>query len=98
VNVVERGGPYPTIGLEHLLALDPDVILDATEVGAAARATSGAASGSRLSDKAGWSELRAVRTGRVRVLRGSAALRPGPRIAQGIVELDQALHDGAAPP
>jgi iron complex transport system substrate-binding protein len=95
-NPVDRGGPYPAIGLEHLLALDPDVIVDATEVGMAARAPSGGAERSRLSEKPGWSELRAVRTGRVRMLRGSAALRPGPRIAQGLVELDQALHDEAA--
>ena len=97
-NLIDRGGAYPTIGLERLLALDPDVIVDATEVGAASKPAEAVAARSSLADKPGWSELRAVRSGRMPVLRGSAALRPGPRIAQGLDELERALHPEAPSP
>lgn len=90
-NVIDRGGAYPTLGLERLLALQPEVIIDATVAGTGQPSTR--SQPSLLGQKPGWAELDAVRRGRVRVLRGSAALRPGPRIAEGLAELGQALHD-----
>ena len=85
-NLIVRGGAYPTINLEHLLALDPDVLLDASSD--APEATS-----SRISVQTpGWKELRAVREQRVIKLRGSAVLRPGPRIGDGLETLASALH------
>ena len=87
-NAITGGGAYPTIDLERLLALDPEVILDATDDRPGA---------SRLGDSDGWRPLRAVRTGNVRKLGSAAALRPGPRIAEGIRAVAKALH-GEDPP
>jgi iron complex transport system substrate-binding protein len=90
-NVIARGGAYPTLSVEHLLALDPDVLVDG-----AAEVHEGAAPGaSRLAalrDAPGWRELRAMREGRVRLLGSAAALRPGPRIGEGLAALARALH------
>jgi len=91
-NVIDRGGAYPTVGIEHLLARDPDVVLDATEAGAMIVAPDAGPGASGLLGRPGWRELRAVRAGRVRVLQSSAALRPGPRIAEGLAEIMSALH------
>lgn len=85
-NLITRGGAYPTINLEHLLALDPDVLLDASSDAPDATV-------SRITaELPGWKELRAVREHRVRKLTGSAVLRPGPRIGEGLETLARALH------
>ncbi|HRI69998.1 MAG TPA: helical backbone metal receptor [Polyangium sp.] len=85
-NVVKQGGAYPTIGLEHLLTLDPDVLLDgATDMQAVKSMRE------RVSDAPGWKELRAVKEGRIRPL-GSDALRPGPRIGDGLWAVARAIH------
>jgi iron complex transport system substrate-binding protein len=81
-NAVREGGPYPLIDVERLLVLDPDIIVDA----------SGMEGGPSAGPRAGWDALRAVRTGRVRPLAGSAALRPGPRLGQGLADVARALH------
>lgn len=89
-NVIARGGPYPTIGIEHLIALDPEVLIDG-----AAEMAEGAQPASRLlslRDAPGWRELAAMRAGRVRSLPNAAALRPGPRIGEGLVALARAIH------
>lgn len=88
-NAVTSGGAYPTLDLERMLALDPDVIVDASAMDAGSSA---------LASLVGWSRLRAVREGRVRMLEGSAALRPGPRLADGVRALAKALHGEAPPP
>jgi iron complex transport system substrate-binding protein len=84
-NVVGDGGPYPTLGLEHVLALDPDVVLDATwgEADAIERLSA---------TSPGWRELRAVKAGRVTHLRDEAVMRPGPRVGDGLRVLVSALH------
>jgi iron complex transport system substrate-binding protein len=88
-NVVAEGGAYPTLGFEHVLALDPDVVVDA--------AWGENADGARLSaTSAGWKELRAVKGGHVIPLRDEAVLRPGPRIGEGLTLLAHALHPGVS--
>ena len=90
-NVVVEGSAYPTLGLEHVLALDPDVIVDA--------AWGEASDKGRIStDTAGWRELRAVKAGRVVSLRDEVVLRPGPRIGEGLRLLAKALHPDATIP
>jgi iron complex transport system substrate-binding protein len=91
INVVNEGGAYPTLGLEKVLALDPDVIVDAAwgEGEGAARIGAGAP---------GWHELRAVKQGRVISVRDEVLLRPGPRIGDGLRLLARALHPGIAIP
>jgi iron complex transport system substrate-binding protein len=88
-NLIKRGGAYPTVDIEHLLALDPDVVLDG-----AAEAHDGE-SVSRidaLRDAPGWRNLRALKDGRVRPLSVVTVLRPGPRIGEGLIALARALH------
>ncbi|WP_437967041.1 helical backbone metal receptor [Sorangium sp. So ce260] len=91
-NAIARGGAYPSISVEHLLALDPDVLLDGTT------GEGGAVGASRLAmlrDAPGWRSLRAVREGRVRPLRTDVVLRPGPRIGDGLAAVARALHGDA---
>jgi len=91
VNVVAEGGAYPTLGFERVLALDPDVIVDA--------AWGEAEEAGRISTASpGWRELRAVKAGRVVRLRDEEVLRPGPRIGAGLRLLAKALHPGLAIP
>ncbi|WP_437482846.1 helical backbone metal receptor [Sorangium sp. So ce1014] len=90
-NAIARGGAYPSISVEHLLALDPDVLLDGTgEAGGL-----GASRLAMLRDALGWRSLRAVREGRVRPLRADVVLRPGPRIGDGLAAVARALHGDA---
>jgi len=82
---------FPTLGIERVLALDPDVVLDAT--GGAMR------EGISISpDLPGWSEARAVREGRLIVVSDDRILRPGPRVGQGLALLARSLHPGAPLP
>lgn len=87
-NVVTRGGAYPTMGVEHLLALDPDLLLDGSP-------DEGASKLAALRDAPGWSAMRAMREGRTRALRIDIVLRPGPRIGDGLVAVARALHGDA---
>lgn len=106
-NVIARGGAYPTINVEHLLALDPDVLIDGAAEDHGEGGDGGSTAGSRLAalrDAPGWRELRALREGRARPLRSAAALRPGPRIGDGLAAIARAIHgdalvipDGAGP-
>jgi len=85
-NVVTKGGPYPTIGLEHLLTLDPDLLLDGASDMQATKSMK-----ERVTDTPGWKELRAVKEGKIRSV-GSDALRPGPRIGDGLWAVAKAIH------
>ncbi|WP_437937174.1 ABC transporter substrate-binding protein [Sorangium sp. So ce341] len=93
-NAIARGGAYPSISVEHLLALDPDVLLDGT-AGVDGADAPGAPRLAMLRDVPGWRSLRAVREGRVRPLRTDVVLRPGPRIGDGLAEVARALHGDA---
>lgn len=77
---------YPQLSLEQVLAIDPDLILDATAMGGGDASGPGSA----------WSGVRAVRERKVVTLRGEAVLRPGPRVAEGATELARAIHPGIA--
>ncbi len=92
VNVVAEGSAYPTLGVERIMALDPDVILDTS-----AAASHGAGAKIAL-DVPGWREVGAVKRGRVVPLTDEAVLRPGPRIDLGLLAIARALHPDAALP
>jgi iron complex transport system substrate-binding protein len=84
-NVVQEGVPYPVLGIERVLALDPDVILDTT---AAANHSE-----SRIrKDSPVWEKLRAVREGHVVAVTNESVLRPGPRIAEAVATIARILH------
>jgi iron complex transport system substrate-binding protein len=82
-NVVKEGGAYPTVPIEHLLALAPAVILDGASDGAASRVLA-------QKDAPGFRELAAMKGGHVRVV-ASEAMRPGPRIGEGLDQVERAL-------
>lgn len=91
-NVVREGGAYPTLPGERVVSLDPDVVVNLAmdESAGAQRITP---------DMPVWRELRAVREGRVAQVQDDAALRPGPRLAEGLRSLGRAIHaagDGVA--
>ena len=92
INLVDRGGAYPTLDLERLLALDPEVILDGASDGSEGVGASRVAA---LRGAPGWRDLRAVREGRVRQVDAATVLRPGPRIGQGLIAMARALHGEA---
>ncbi len=85
-NVVTSGGAYPQLGVEAVLALDPDRILDGS-----APAEGAPDALTMLRAIPGLAELRAVRTGQVARLTGTAAIRPGPRIGEGLAQLARLL-------
>jgi iron complex transport system substrate-binding protein len=82
---------YPELSREGLYHIDPDVIVDLLadldERGVAAEAAA-----------ADWQQLaalRAVRSGRVHALRHELTVVPGPRVAELVEEVAQALHPEA---
>ena len=74
VNIVPREmGPFPRINPEYVVRADPDVVM-VGERGAGS-----------LGQRPGWTQLRAVREGRVCVFgpaQGDVLVRPGPRMAE----------------
>lgn len=84
-NVVTAGGAYPTISVEHVLSLDPDVVVNAAMAEAKGHDVISA-------NAPGWSRVRAVTQGHVVRLTDESVLRPGPRIADGIAVLATAIH------
>ena len=78
------------IGVERVLALDPDVDRQRRDGGGARRA-----SASRK-DAPGWARVRAVAEGHVAAITDESVLRPGPRIADGLATLARALHPDVA--
>jgi iron complex transport system substrate-binding protein len=84
-NVVTEGGGYPTIGVERVMTLDPDVVLNAAIAEAHGK--------ERISsDTPGWRKVRAVVAGRVAPVTDESVLRPGPRVGDGLATLARALH------
>jgi iron complex transport system substrate-binding protein len=84
-NAVTEGGGYPTLGVERVHTLDPDVVVNA--------AIAEAHGQERISkDTPGWGRVRAVMEGRVVGVTDESVLRPGPRIADGLATLARALH------
>lgn len=87
-NAVTTGGEYPQLSPEGVLALDPDVVVDGSagvykeppEV--------------LLAGIPGLAALRAIKSGRVHRLPTNAAVRPGPRIGDGVAEIAALVHAG----
>ncbi|MDB5218006.1 MAG: Vitamin transporter, B12-binding component BtuF [Myxococcaceae bacterium] len=84
-NAVTEGSGYPTIGVERVMTLDPDVVVNAAIAEAHGKERIGA-------DTPGWGKVRAVTSGRVAPVTDESVLRPGPRIGEGLATLARALH------
>jgi iron complex transport system substrate-binding protein len=73
-----------SISLEKLVAADPEVIL----LGDAA----GGVTADQVKARAGWGGMTAVKQGRIAPVDDIVVTRPGPRIADGLRALIQAIH------
>lgn len=90
-NAVTEGGGYPTLGIERVMTLDPDVIVNAAIAEAHGK--------ERLSNETpGWARVRAVRENRVVPVSDESVLRPGPRVGDGLATLARAIHPTASIP
>lgn len=76
-NAVVSGTAYPALSFETLLALSPEVVVDASMRGGRNNVAIGA-------DRPGWDQLSAVKKGHVVRIDDDRILRPGPRIAEGV--------------
>ena len=97
INILAKSPiQYPKVGLEQILAADPDVIID---MGDYAHST-GAGEARRREELALWKpygRLKAVRTGRVHAVTAAHFVVPGPRMADAAREIIDFLHPGAMP-
>ncbi len=92
INVLgDPSVPYPQLSAEGVIELNPDVIVDLINM---------IPPGGKTPDEIAhqWKTLprvNAVTTGRVHVIVGSHALRPGPRYVQFLEEIARLLHPEA---
>ncbi|MBX3185947.1 MAG: cobalamin-binding protein [Labilithrix sp.] len=90
-NAIADGRGYPTINVERVHTLDPDVIVNA--------AIAEAHGHERIAkDTPGWTKVRAVVEGRVVAIADESVLRPGPRVGDGLATLARGLHPDVALP
>jgi iron complex transport system substrate-binding protein len=98
-NVVASGGAYPTLSVERILTLAPDILIDAANMTSSSSPRDlGARDDSSLKLQPGLRELAAVKEGRVAALKDEAVLRPGPRIGDGLATMARAIHPRAVVP
>jgi iron complex transport system substrate-binding protein len=82
----EAGSGFPNYSTEVLVQKDPVAyIADSGSMGEPGD----------ISKRAGFSELTAVKDGRVYIIADSLVARPGPRLAQGLQELSKMIHPEA---
>lgn len=90
-NVVKEGSAYPSFGIERVIALDPDVIVNG--------ATAESMGQVRIAkDLPGWEKVRAVVEGKVANIPADIVFRPGPRLPDGLAALARAIHPDAKIP
>jgi iron complex transport system substrate-binding protein len=86
--------PYPSISPETIPAWNPDVILLFYEIPGA-----DASPAAQVAGRIGWSEISAVRTGRIFAsLPRDILQRPGPRLLEGVRALATLLHSATEGP
>jgi iron complex transport system substrate-binding protein len=79
-NAVTTGNGYPTLPLESVIAIDPDLVVVA-EMGGTVGPLDGA-----------WTSVPAVEKGHVVHIDDVRVLRPGPRVLEGVELLARAIH------
>jgi iron complex transport system substrate-binding protein len=80
-----KGGDYPQLSAEAVVAANPDLIFLADTVCCKQSADT-------VKARAGWAGLTAVRTGQVVALNDSIASRWGPRVVQLVQAITDAVH------
>ena len=89
-----KGVTYPKLSAEGLIELDPDVIIDLVgdhRIGESAN---------QEDPEAQWRslpELKALKEGRIHLITGNYALRPGPRIVRALFEFMSVIHPELLP-
>ena len=87
VNIGATAGPgYPTFSSEVLFEKNPDVYIAPLGNGA---------SPAQISARPGYKALKAVKEGHVYTIEDNLVVRPGPRLAQGLVEIAKMIHPEA---
>jgi len=89
INVVKGTNPFPIFSKETLLAADPHVYIIASG------SDMGRGAGGKPTLPAPLNRLTAAKTGRVYQLPADLLFRPTPRLADGLVLLARALHEGS---
>jgi iron complex transport system substrate-binding protein len=84
-NVAAGLGRWPRLSVEYVIRSDPEILIDSSM---GDEASGGAAFYRDLA-------LRAVREGRLYAIRLDEMLRPGPRLAEGLVKLAEIIHPEA---
>ncbi len=77
---------FPQVNTEAVIARDPQVILGPEIV------EGGGITLEKLRGRKGWTEIEAVKTGRVYVVSGDLTSRPGPRLAEGLELVARTLY------
>lgn len=98
-NVIDTGARYPTVSVEVILGVAPDVVLDLSpEMGTSALSSTLSAHGALRSSRCpdGGTECGSRTPTRVITLRDGVFLRPGPRVGEAARRLALALHPGLA--
>lgn len=80
---------WPQLSAEAVVAADPEVILLVDDVPGAAPES--------VRTRPGWSDVAAVRSGRIVVLEADPVVRPGPRLADGLEAMARAIHPDRFP-
>ena len=92
-NALEAGRAlYPSVSLEGILKMDPEVVFDMV---GDLPTTSGLSVEKIQTQWKSLEHIRAVKTGRVYVIEGTYALRPGPRLVLTIEKMARMLHPEA---
>jgi iron complex transport system substrate-binding protein len=81
----DSSADWPVISFEALLARDPDWIMAAGSHGEALTVE-------RLARRPGWSALKAVKAGRVKLLDGDIVSRAGPRFVDALELMSKTLY------
>lgn len=87
----ETAAAYPQVGLEFVVAMDPQVILLGD-----AFAPYNPQTPEMVRGRPGWGVITAVREGSIIPIDGDLTTRPGPRIVDGLEAIADALHPGWA--
>lgn len=90
--LAESKARYPTVPMEEVIRLAPEVVIDASASGSGAEMTQAEVN----QTWSRWKVLPAVKAGRVHIFDSALWFRPGPRVVQGLEKLAGILHPGLA--
>ncbi len=85
----KNSGQWPSLSLEAVISLDPDIVITAIEDDSGEMVEGSA----MLAERPGWRELAAVREGRVYSINPDLAVRAGPRLFDAIEQMEEIISD-----